>query len=1111
MAESFDPYHLWLGISPGNQPPNHYRLLGIELFESSDDVIDAAASRQSMTLRDFTSGEHGDLAEKLLDEVRAARVCLLNAKEKTAYDASLRDQLLQKGENLPEITARVGSEDPGPGCYLWLGIAPEHQPPDHYRLLGLDPFESSQEVIQAGADRQSRYLREVAVGRQRRQSQNLLNEVAAARRCLLDPEKKQAYDEKLRAAASVDQSGQQSDAAQAASADVPSSEVGDSGESIESKQDSSRADQSSPERPTAQQSESELPASTGSSSFPDPATINLELESQPSSTASDSGEDSPRKTWIIVGSVAAIVLFVGTGVFLWLPGSQASASRESDSDNSQATADLESSVGSRAEHETASGQQVAASGQLAHWTFDEMNPDWAANEIGPLVLAMRGSPKFESGPRGQAVRLDGDDDVLELPHGVLARDNGTIAFWVRRDGEDGGTLLSSQSKPMHLSLSLSARGVVTGKIGTEPKRLETKSQLEPGKWYHLALVWQPDGKAGLFCNAEQVSHVEEAGPFGLPEKLTMGLSSEGKTLQVSLDDVQCFNRALQLDELKELVKAASVELTPPKVYSGEPDGQLVAAAVKTPTVPVNPKPKTAGNAKKSTGNKKKTATKPAQPAPTPPPARKVLLPEGDATISSQFWKNTGNLQFSDLADSFPRSRPSYRRLKSLAAGSKERLGAKAFQRVRGILVPPVDGDYRFHLRFVDEGKFLLSTDLSPSTKRNEIKDGQAVRLSGTQLYYFELLHLDKEGKGSFSVGWTLPNGSREQPVPASRLRWTPWLTSFASLPISQIESSESLTVQKVENSDLILASGDSRTESTVTLESQSDVTTYSAFLLEAIADEELLSNGPGLGPRGMFSLTDLTLEFQEPGSTTFVAVPLEAPIAMHGAPAGLVDGNASTKWTVRERDLESTSVILVPEKRLEFPPQTKLRLTIRQETPLGLFRIRGTAGSATSRVNEMKRKIEAANAPYSLFVNLGPGNWTDPENRVWTKSKPYANGSWGHQGGQVVASPAGESAPGFLKSAVSGITAFRADVPNGKYEVTLFFGAQGVKKFGDRAFSVQLESLAPVPIDLFKVTGGGNRPFAPTTSVVVKDGRLDIVFRKIAGSAPILNAVSITE
>ena len=27
---AFDPYHKWLGIPPKQQPPDHYRLLGVE-------------------------------------------------------------------------------------------------------------------------------------------------------------------------------------------------------------------------------------------------------------------------------------------------------------------------------------------------------------------------------------------------------------------------------------------------------------------------------------------------------------------------------------------------------------------------------------------------------------------------------------------------------------------------------------------------------------------------------------------------------------------------------------------------------------------------------------------------------------------------------------------------------------------------------------------------------------------------------------------------------------------------------------------------------------------------------------------------------------------------
>jgi hypothetical protein len=86
----FDPYHKWLGISPKDQPPNHYRLLGIDLFESDSDVIDASANRHMAFVQGCATGPHLALSQKLLNELAAARLCLLDSKKKAAYDAKLK-------------------------------------------------------------------------------------------------------------------------------------------------------------------------------------------------------------------------------------------------------------------------------------------------------------------------------------------------------------------------------------------------------------------------------------------------------------------------------------------------------------------------------------------------------------------------------------------------------------------------------------------------------------------------------------------------------------------------------------------------------------------------------------------------------------------------------------------------------------------------------------------------------------------------------------------------------------------------------------------------------------------------------------------------------------
>src|SRR6185436_3081772 len=90
MANGFDAYYQWLGIAPKDQPPNHYRLLGVDLFESNPDVIESAADRQMIHVRTFQSGPHGDVSQKLLNEITTAKLCLLNAAKKAEYDARLK-------------------------------------------------------------------------------------------------------------------------------------------------------------------------------------------------------------------------------------------------------------------------------------------------------------------------------------------------------------------------------------------------------------------------------------------------------------------------------------------------------------------------------------------------------------------------------------------------------------------------------------------------------------------------------------------------------------------------------------------------------------------------------------------------------------------------------------------------------------------------------------------------------------------------------------------------------------------------------------------------------------------------------------------------------------
>ncbi len=93
MATNFDPYKAWLGIPDGVRPPNHYQLLGLELFESEPPVIAEAAEERTERVRGLAVGPQAEIGRRLLEELMAARKVLLSAATRRAYDVELRQKL----------------------------------------------------------------------------------------------------------------------------------------------------------------------------------------------------------------------------------------------------------------------------------------------------------------------------------------------------------------------------------------------------------------------------------------------------------------------------------------------------------------------------------------------------------------------------------------------------------------------------------------------------------------------------------------------------------------------------------------------------------------------------------------------------------------------------------------------------------------------------------------------------------------------------------------------------------------------------------------------------------------------------------------------------------
>jgi len=113
MSEVFDPYYLWLGIPPADQPPDHYRLLGITQFESDADVIRNAAEQRMSYLRTVT-GPRAKRAQQLVNEIVAAQRVLAGNTSREKYNVLITESPLAKRRGVSPPENSTPAFDPPP-------------------------------------------------------------------------------------------------------------------------------------------------------------------------------------------------------------------------------------------------------------------------------------------------------------------------------------------------------------------------------------------------------------------------------------------------------------------------------------------------------------------------------------------------------------------------------------------------------------------------------------------------------------------------------------------------------------------------------------------------------------------------------------------------------------------------------------------------------------------------------------------------------------------------------------------------------------------------------------------------------------------------------------
>lgn len=154
-------------------------------------------------------------------------------------------------------------------------------------------------------------------------------------------------------------------------------------------------------------------------------------------------------------------------------------------------------------------------------------------------------------------------------------------------------------------------------------------------------------------------------------------------------------------------------------------------------------------------------------------------------ILHESWHDLKSNGFSGLQQhaGFP-NRPTERRLLNSFEGPnnwREHYGS----RIRGYVHPPKTGDYIFWLAADDHAEVWLSPSDDPNRKKRILRQtrwapsrnwvqypeqkSKPIRLEKGKRYYIETIHVEDTVDDNCAVGWTLPGGKHERPIPGNRL------------------------------------------------------------------------------------------------------------------------------------------------------------------------------------------------------------------------------------------------------------------------------------------------------------------------------------------------------
>lgn len=225
------------------------------------------------------------------------------------------------------------------------------------------------------------------------------------------------------------------------------------------------------------------------------------------------------------------------------------------------------------------GGDPFAGSLVAHWPFDGVDGDTAADASGNGNDATVDGATATTGRAGDALLFDGEDDVVRTPVRYDQLGDGlTVEAWARHDDLSGGwgwiftqTEGADQWSQMGVHSGGSGRlrfELVVGE-GTTATVDAPEGSIEEGTWHHWVGTWARGEGLRLYVDAELVASsageacqrgCEAGNTAGLGAKHEINVGAQGREReywQGAIDEARIYDRALTAEEVGQRYDATA--------------------------------------------------------------------------------------------------------------------------------------------------------------------------------------------------------------------------------------------------------------------------------------------------------------------------------------------------------------------------------------------------------------------------------------------------------------------------------------------------------------------------------------------------------------------------